>query len=176
MDTASISAAITSQYQAALAMFRSALAAVPAGRWDHPDDLNSTWRVAYHALYFTHLYLTGSLDDFVMWSGTSLPLDRETEPIELPAGTPAPSVDEVLAYADAIEAMLPSLVGRTPYDGPSGFFWIHISRFEHHLYNIRHLMQHTGQLTERARANGGGGTAWSGRGSAAVLVTAPAEP
>jgi hypothetical protein len=36
-------------------------------------------------------------------------------------------------------------------DAASGFDWLPFNRFELHLYNMRHLQHHTGQLTERLR-------------------------
>lgn len=167
MDDSTLTTALVSQYQAALAMFRNAVGALPAARWDDPADRNATWRIAYHALFFTQLYLSGSEEAFDPWIAE----DPATfdEPFELPAGTPARPVEQMLAYADAIEAMLPSLVPVIAYDGPSGFSWISISRFEHHIYNIRHLQHHTGQIAERARASGGDGLEWTGRGAAARI-------
>lgn len=169
-----ITAAITSQYQAALAMFRCAVRSIPAARWNNPVDPNPAWRVAYHALYFTHLYLSGAESAFVPWARAMEEAESLGDPFVAPADAPVAdgiySTDDILEYADAIETMLPELVPIRPYDGPSGYSWIRISRFEHHIYTIRHLQHHTGQLFERARASGGEGLEWTGRGSAARIV------
>ena len=34
-------------------------------------------------------------------------------------------------------------------EGPSGFDWLAVNKFELQLYNIRHIMQHTGELSDR---------------------------
>jgi hypothetical protein len=172
MDDSTITAAIVSQYQATLAMFRSAVTTIPPARWNDATDRNATWRIAYHALYFTHVYLLGSEDAYVPWGPGLVEAEGADEPFELRADAPEYSVEQILAYADAIEAMLPEFVPVRPYDGASGISWISISRFEHHLYNIRHLQHHTGQIAERCRASGGGGIPWAGRGAAATIITA----
>jgi hypothetical protein len=167
MDESTLTSAIISQYQAALEMFRNAVTAIPSARWDDPVDRNATWRIAYHVLFFTHLYLSGSEEAFEPWIDEDVTFD---EPFTLPAAAPARTVVEMVAYADAIEGMLPALVPVRPLDGPSGFSWISICRLEHHLYNIRHLQHHTGQISERARASGGDGLSWTGRGPSARLM------
>lgn len=170
MDETLITASLTSQYQAALGMFRGAVTGMPSARWNDTSDVNATWRIAYHALFFTHLYLSGSEEAYAPWGPALVEATGADEPLALPADTVPYSREQILAYADAIEAMLPAMVPLARYDGPSGFSWISISRFEHHLYNIRHLMHHTGQLAERTRAAGGGGLEWKGRGPAAIIV------
>jgi uncharacterized damage-inducible protein DinB len=42
----------------------------------------------------------------------------------------------------------------------SGFDWLPTNRMELHLYNIRHIQHHTGQLVERLRQNGVKGIRW----------------
>ena len=47
---------ISSQIQVALRMLRSAIEACPAALWDREPDHNPFWVLAYHALFFAHLY------------------------------------------------------------------------------------------------------------------------
>ena len=65
MDVASI---VQSQYLAALAMLEAAVQKCPASIWDDAQDRNRFWRVAYHVLFYTHLYLQPSEADFVPWA------------------------------------------------------------------------------------------------------------
>jgi hypothetical protein len=171
MDDQTITDALVSQYQAALAMFRNAVGAVPAARWNDAADINVTWKLAYHVLFFTHLYLSASEEAFEPWERAIPGFDVREDPLLAPADTTPYTVADILAYADAIEAMLPTLVPVTPYDGPSGFSWLRIARFEHHVRNIRHLQHHAGQISERARAAGGDGLEWTGAGPNARTVT-----
>jgi hypothetical protein len=171
MTDDALTGALISQYQAAFAMFRSAIAAMPPARWDNPTDRNRTWRIAWHALFFTHLYLSSSEAAFIPWERAPAGFDPHEDPFEAPGETPVYTVNEILEYAEAIESMLASHVATTPYDGPSGFSWIRVARFEHHIRNIRHLQHHTGQLFERARAAGGEGLEWTGIGPSARTLS-----
>lgn len=48
---------LKSQYHAALAMLRETIEQCPDDLWLATQHTNSFWQVAYHTLYFTHLYL-----------------------------------------------------------------------------------------------------------------------
>ena len=60
---------IIAQYLAALAMLKQSILACPETIWDRPDDPTTFSQVAYHALFFTHLYLQESEHAFRVWSG-----------------------------------------------------------------------------------------------------------
>ncbi len=48
---------LKSQYHASLGMLREAIERCPADLWFDTSPTNAFWQVAYHALFFTHLYL-----------------------------------------------------------------------------------------------------------------------
>jgi lambda repressor-like predicted transcriptional regulator len=50
-------AILKSQYHAALAMLKEALERCPEEVWFSQAHVNRFWQIAYHTLYFTHLYL-----------------------------------------------------------------------------------------------------------------------
>jgi len=52
--------AIVSQYLAALAMLRQAVAGCPDDLWLDKRYVNQAWNIAYHALFYTRLYLSAS--------------------------------------------------------------------------------------------------------------------
>jgi len=58
---------VVAQVRAALAMLRSAIEACPEKLWNREIDQNRFWSLAYHTVYFTHLYLSPSEDAFVPW-------------------------------------------------------------------------------------------------------------
>ena len=60
--------ALKSQYHAALAMLREAIERCPDEEWLSRDHKNAFWQVAYHVLFFTHLYLQPNEAAFVLWS------------------------------------------------------------------------------------------------------------
>ncbi len=58
---------IRSQYLAALEMLKQAVDKCPDSLWNAPEDRNKFWHVAYHAIFYTHLYLQDSEKDFQAW-------------------------------------------------------------------------------------------------------------
>src|SRR5215831_21365839 len=58
---------LKSQYHASLAMLRDTIERCPDALWTSGDYLNPFWRIAYHALYYTHFYLQPNADSFRPW-------------------------------------------------------------------------------------------------------------
>ena len=120
--------------------------------------------LAYHTLFFAHLYLSLSeeaSDPFGKeaeghpgFGRSDLGDWAELEPEDVYAKS------DVLAYCGHIDDRVSDLVQSTPFDAPSGFHWLPFSRGEAHLYNLRHIQHHTGQLIERLRQTTDEGTAW----------------
>jgi hypothetical protein len=163
-----VRASLKSQYHAALAMLGDAIARCPDDLWLDARPANAFWQVAYHALYFTHLYLQPNEAAFRPWEG------QQTD-VQHPdgiAGPPDPASDlpliprpytqgEVLAYCRYCEAMVEDAVDALDLtSAESGFWWYEIPKLEHQLVNIRHLSHHAGQLADRVRAASGEGVAW----------------
>lgn len=59
---------IKSQYHATLEMLRQAIVKCPESLWHDRGYNNMFWHIAYHALFYTHLYLQASEEDFVPWA------------------------------------------------------------------------------------------------------------
>ena len=59
---------LKSQYHAALTMLRDAIEQCPDAEWVSRHHKNAFWQVAYHVLFFTHLYLQQNETTFVLWS------------------------------------------------------------------------------------------------------------
>jgi hypothetical protein len=62
-----VQAALQSQYHAALAMLKQAIDQCPDDLWTGGDYPVAFWRVAYHALFYTHLYLQPNEKAFRPW-------------------------------------------------------------------------------------------------------------
>ena len=60
--------AIKSQYRAALEMFDEVVTKCPDALWYDTAYKNQFWHIAYHALFFTHLYLQNSGKEHVQWA------------------------------------------------------------------------------------------------------------
>jgi len=145
---------ITSQYLAALEMLRQTIEKCPEALWDDARDRNRFWHVAYHALFYTHLYLQTSEGDFKPWSGHrpqyqylgSVPWAPPDAP---KIGEPYAKAD-VLAYVDFCKAEVRTKVAALDLESAtSGFEWLPFGKLELQLYNLRHLQQHAGELMER---------------------------
>jgi hypothetical protein len=146
-----INSALKSQYHAALLMLKQTTEKCPESIWDDPTDATKFWKIAYHALFYTHLYLQTEMSAFVPWEKhqedihylSALPstLDRKPKP-----GKPYTKA-EVLEYLDfcwnEVEARLLDL----DFEAESGFEWLKFGKLELQIYNIRHLMQHVGELS-----------------------------
>jgi hypothetical protein len=165
-----IRVALKGQYHAALAMLREAIELCPDELWLDETPRNAFWRVAYHALFFVHLYLLDAPEDFIPWEGhqgdvqqpdgIAGPADPESA---LPV-SPAPYLrSQVLAYWYMCDAMVDERVDAMNLGSPtSGFHWYPISKLEHQIVNIRHTAHHAAQLADRVRAARDIGVKWVG--------------
>jgi len=153
-----------SQYRAALEMLRQAISRCPESLWDDRQDKNRFWHVAYHTLFYAHLYLQDRQEDFVPWTGHraeynylgALPWPPHREPL---AGEPY-SREELLAYCAICEEQVAQRVDALDLGAESGFYWLPFGKLELQLYSIRHIQQHTGELMERLGARVGVDVDW----------------
>jgi len=146
--------ALKSQYHAALAMLRQTIERCPDGVWLAGEHPRTVWRVAYHALFTTHLYLQPNEAAFTPWEGHR----EEANFVEAlpwpPHATPKPCTpyarSEMLAYLDLLDAMIGPCVDALDLDATEcGFWWYQLPKLDHQILNIRHVQQHTGQIAER---------------------------
>ncbi|UCF09773.1 MAG: DinB family protein, partial [Candidatus Bipolaricaulota bacterium] len=155
---------ITSQIRAALEMLKHTIECCPDSLWGKEPGGNAYWVIAYHTLFFAHLYLSPCEQEFVPFERavagregfgrTDLGDWRELRPEDVY------SREDVLAYWRHVDEGVASWVEGTPLDDPSGFHWLPFSRTEAHLYNLRHIQHHAGQLADRLRRAAGSATPW----------------
>lgn len=172
--TDAIRAVLKSQYRAALAMLRQAIELCPAETWASREYTNPFWRVAYHTLYFTHLYLQRDENSFRPWEHHQTgihDMDDRPAPPDILALTEHPhrpprtgepyTKAQVLAYWDLCDEMVDSAVDAIDLSAPtSGFSWYKVSKLDHQMINLRHVQHHAGQLADRVRAEAGLGVPW----------------
>jgi uncharacterized damage-inducible protein DinB len=140
---------LTGQFEAALCMLNHCIIACPQQRWEDKIANNTFRQVAYHALFFTDLYLSPSEDNFQLRDFHFRGGD-ERQPV-VSAGL---TKEETLAYVQICrQKMIGTLASETreSLEGPSGFSWRKFSRGELHIYNTRHVQHHTGQLSAYLR-------------------------
>jgi hypothetical protein len=149
---------LKSQYHAALAMLRDTIERCPAALWSSTEPRNAFWQIAYHTLFFTHLYLQRDEAEFRRWphqhggdDGTKG--ERYTQA-------------QVLEYWTFCDAMTDRAIDALDLSSAeSGFSWYKVGKLEHQLISIRHVQHHTAQLADRLRAATDVGTKWVSAGS-----------
>lgn len=158
--------ALTGQYRAGLAMLADCVQKCPDDLWTTPDPevddedrviYRAFWRIAFHTVYFTHLYLGQNEDAFQPWPGRrpgyydgmwQKPWD--IEPYEFPKDAEPASKQEILDYIAYVDSLIEPIVAQLDLDSQdSGFRWYkNINKLSHELLNLRHLQGHVGQLSE----------------------------
>ena len=152
---------LKSQYHASLAMLREAIDRCPEDEWVSRDHKNAFWQVAYHVLFFTHLYLQENEAAFRPWTQHHNDGDDGTK-------GEAYTKAQVLEYWRFIDQMVDGAVDALDLDkSESGFWWYEMSKLEHQLVNLRHVQHHGAQLADRLRSCADIGVKWvsSGRKS-----------
>jgi hypothetical protein len=170
--------ALKSQYHAALAMLRQAIEQCPEAVWASGDRVNPVWRIAYHTLYFTHLYLQPGEDSFRPWPSHQTWIQyMDDDPgtqdlddfLELPQRPPRTGVPytktQLLEYWSVCDGMVDGGVDALDLLDPrSGFSW-HVpprSKAEQQIASIRHIQLHEAQIADRLSAEGGPRVEWVG--------------
>ena len=154
---------LKNQYHAALAMLREAVGRCPADEWSNADHENAFWQVAYHTLFFTHLYLQRDEAAFQR----SAQHRGDDDGIE---GAPCTQA-QVLEYWSFCDRLVDDAVDALDLDrAESGFSWYRISKLEHQLVNLRHIQHHGAQLADRLCSAADIGIRWVGSGRPAVAT------
>ena len=102
------------------------------------------WHIAYHVLFYTHLYLQGSEQEFLPWAKHRKDYQSFQPEIREPF-----TKEDILAYLDVCQQQVDEKARQLTLDAESGFSWLPFGKLELQLYNIRHIQQHTGELMER---------------------------
>ena len=151
---------IWKQFGAAIDMLADAIRLCPdqlwtVALWKNPEDerYGQFWFVAYHALRWLDLFLTGTKQGFV----PQAPFLLKGLPEQ-----PYPK-DQVLAYLTvcrakcqaAIEALTDEKAGQRCV-----FEWMEVSYLELQLYSMRHVQEHASQLSLALGQHGVAGMDW----------------
>jgi hypothetical protein len=169
-NTDALRTILKSQYHAALAMLRESIDRCSDDLWYSTEPTNAFWQVAYHALFFTHLYLQRDSAAFHPWerhqSGVQHPdgIAGPADPTSALPLIPRPySKADVLAYWQICDRMVDAAVDALDLGrDDSGFSWYPVPKLEHQIVNIRHIQHHAAQLADRLRASAEIGVQWVG--------------
>jgi len=143
---------LAGQFEAGLCMLNQCVQACPPGHWEGKIANDTFRQVAYHTLFFTDLYLSTNEDAFTLRD-----LHHRGGDERNPTSGTGLSKDETLAYVTICRQKMTETLARETresLEGPSGFSWRKISRGELHIYNLRHVQHHTGQLSAYLRKLG----------------------
>jgi len=170
--TETLRTVLKSQYHASLAMLRQAIEKCPEDLWYDAEQPNAFWQLAYHTLFFAHLYLQPNAAAFQPWKNQRRNVQNEdclTRPPDpnsnLPLLPDPYSREQVLEYWDVCDAMVDSAVDAfDPLNPESGFSWYRVSKLEHQIVNIRHIQHGAAHLAARLRATRDVGLDWVGAG------------
>ncbi|MBC8066247.1 MAG: hypothetical protein H7Y17_15555 [Chlorobia bacterium] len=164
--------ALKEQYHAGLAMLVECVQKCPDDLWTTPNPANNDgdrviyrayWRIAFHAVYFTHLYLGQNEDAFQPWPGRrpgyydamwQKPWD--IEPYEFPEDAEPTTKQELADYIAFVDSLIdPTVDGLDLESAETGFRWYkNMSKLSHELMNLRHIQGHVGQLSELLMVRG----------------------
>ena len=141
---------LTSQFDAALCMLHDCIETCPPQCWEEKVASLTVKQVAYHTLFFVDAYLSRGEDAFELRE-----LHRRGGDELGPDPSPGLDQQETLSYLQLCrEKMLASVAAETQQslEALCGFSWRKdMSRGELHIYNIRHIQHHTGQLSAALR-------------------------
>lgn len=146
--------ALAGQFRAGLAMLRDCVERCPDDLWAATVDKppRTFWRIAYHAIFYTHFYLSPSESAFVPWprhvGHATMTFADEGERLP-PEGT-LYSQSDLLEYIDSVSERIDAIIDVLDLDSrESGFPWYpEFPKLDHVLLTLRHLGVHVGQLQE----------------------------
>lgn len=146
--------ALKGQYHATFRMLTDCLECCPDEMWTMGKFPREFWRIAYHAAFYGHFYMSQGEDSFEPWPKHRIEAVElwEEDAVEVGAYTRAEVLDYITWIRERTDAIIDSLDLDTTY---SGFPWYqNITKLEHEILSIRHVQGHVGQLSELLMARG----------------------
>lgn len=172
--------ALKEQYHAGLAMLDQCVERCPDDLWTSGAPPRLFWRIAFHTVFYTHLYLVQNEAAFRPWPHHRKDCDRlwyepsEHEPYELPENTEPYRPSDIRAYIAFVDALIDPTLDTLDLAAPdTGFPWYKdMTKLSHELMNLRHLQGHVGQLSELLMARGID-TNWVSKATATSTASPP---
>jgi hypothetical protein len=162
-----IKTVIRSQYAAALEMLKTTITRCPDSLWMDSSSKNRYWQVAYHTLFYVHLYLQPTEADFTPWAKGRAEYHylgpTPWPPHKIPEVGEPYSRQEILEYLDLCRHEVETKIDELDLEAASGFDWLPFNKLELQFYNIRHLQHHVGELSGRLMAEAGVEIDWVGQ-------------
>lgn len=144
-------------------MLRQSIERCPDDIWISGDHPRNFWRIAYHGVFYAHLYLMPNEAAFQPWEKhnegvTDLWPEANPEVVE------PYSRQELMEYVDRIGVLVDPTIDAMDLDSEdSGFSWYpNFGKLDHLILSIRHTQGHIGQLSELLMMHGID-TQWMGK-------------
>ena len=142
------------QYGKALNLMQKAVEQFDTALWLDGDNYGDpAWRIAYHGLFYTNLYLAPTAADLVPWPGEKKEQQRlkggRDSLREAPAADEPYTREEILQFISHIRVLLEGYLDDFRPEQDCWPDWYDENRMEFHLNNLRHLQHHIGALVER---------------------------
>ena len=153
------------QYEASLATIQRCVTDCPDELWQSPVVNHPFSQSIFHALFFADLYLGQSVEDQPRQAfhrqHAAVFGDYEQLEDRIPHGTyDKPFIHAYIRHCcDKATEVLAS-EDEARWQQLSGFPWLNIRRGEVHIYNIRHLQHHAGQVIAKLRSEAGRDMPW----------------
>jgi hypothetical protein len=166
---------VTRQYEAALSMLKACVDKCPDAVWDSRGANYRFCQLVFHTLIFTDLYLGPDVESF-----RRQPFHLRNEGFfgdyeEFEDRAPVRLYDKasILAYLEHCRSKVSEVMQGETADTLSARAGTRrsLSRAELHIYNIRHIQHHAGQLSLRLRLDTGEGIDWVGSGWREAALT-----
>ena len=145
---------VQSQFLAALEMLEECIRVCPADAWDAPIAKYPFWLVAYHTLCCTDGYLAKDETSFRPRTGPGGFHPAGMADIEDEYPSRHFEREELLGYVDLCKRLAAATISGESDEvlgSHCGFPRHKLSRLELHLYSMRHIAHHTGQLAAALR-------------------------
>jgi hypothetical protein len=157
------------QYEGALRMLHQCIENCDDDRWNAPVDQLHFCQAAFHALWFTEVYL---IDDVDAMKQQPFHLEHKAFFADYDADPDRHHElkhdrDLTLAYLLACRVTAAQVLAKETEQSlaaTSQLEWMGLTRAELHVYNIRHLHHHAAQLSLHLKQTGGQGAEWVGSG------------
>ncbi len=153
---------LAAQFEASLCMLDHGVRDCPPEHWEGKIATDTFRQVAYHTLFFVDAYLSPTETAFTLRE-----LHQRGGDERQSVASVGLSQNETLAYvAICRQKAIETLTAETEemLKGPSGFTRRKCSRCELHIYNIRHIQHHVGQMSAYLRRVADRSIQWIGSG------------
>jgi hypothetical protein len=152
--------ALKCQYHAAMAMLKAAIECCPGDLWAGGDHPVPFWRVVYHTLFYTDLYLQHDHKSFRPWEHHR----EDLQHLGKPCAGESYTRGQLLEYWEVCDRLVDVMVDQHDLSAAQcGFPWYKLPKLDHQINNIRHIQHHAALLSGRLRQAKGTDIRWVGR-------------